>query len=247
MRDYGTIHNGFWSNESLRPAGDDARMLAAYLLTSPHTNTLGAFRLPDAYACEDLGWVSERFQNSLETLSDIGFVKYDPAAKFIWIVNFLKWNRPANPNIWKAIEKAAKGVPSGVAFKDEILALVGVFETVSEPLNNTPSPSQSSSFSSEEPDEKSKTNPSRKRAPSKSPLPEDFGISARVRTWASEKGYDRLEERLEHFKGKALANAYTYADWNAAFIGAIREDWAKLTKATPASKALKPGGGRQEL
>lgn len=66
-------------------------------------------------------------------------------------------------------------------------------------------------------------------------MPEGFGISARVRAWAKEKGHDRLEERLEHFKGKARANGYTYADWDEAFMGAIRDDWAKLPKSAPSA------------
>ena len=145
MRDYGTIHNGFWANKALRDAGDDARTLAAYLLTSPHTTTLGAFRLPAAYACDDLGWVSERFRNGLETLSNIGFIRYCAATDWVWVIKFLEWNRPANPNIWKAINKSALGMPDAVAFKAEITAALGVSETVSKPLGNTPSPSPSPS------------------------------------------------------------------------------------------------------
>ena len=143
MRDYGAIYSGFWANQSLRDAGDDARLLAAYLLTSPHTTTLGAFRLPEGYAFEDLGWVPERFRNGLETLSRIGFIQYDPATKWVWIVKFLEFNRPANPNIWKAIVKAAKAVPDAVPFKVNICSSAGLFETVSEPLPNIPSPSPS--------------------------------------------------------------------------------------------------------
>lgn len=63
-------------------------------------------------------------------------------------------------------------------------------------------------------------------------MPADFAVSERVRTWAAEKGHGRLDERLEHFKSKARANGYTYADWDEAFMGAIRDDWAKLGAAT---------------
>lgn len=146
MRDYGVIHRGFWANEDIRSAGDDARTLAAYLLTSPHTTTVGAFRLPDAYACDDLGWTSERLRNGFETLSRIGFIRHDSATKWVWVVKFLEWNKPANPNIWKAIARMANGVPDAVPFKDEILASAGVSETVSKPLGNTPSPSPSPSL-----------------------------------------------------------------------------------------------------
>jgi hypothetical protein len=66
------------------------------------------------------------------------------------------------------------------------------------------------------------------RKPQKTALPDDFGISERVRTWAAAKGYGQLDEHLEAFKRKARAKAYTYANWDEAFMEAIREDWAKL-------------------
>lgn len=74
-------------------------------------------------------------------------------------------------------------------------------------------------------------------------MPADFGISERVRKWAAEKGHDRLDERFEHFVGKARANGYTYADWDEGFMGAIRDDWAKLPKAAPSAVPRgKPAG-----
>jgi len=72
------------------------------------------------------------------------------------------------------------------------------------------------------------------KAPKKSTMPADFAISARVQTWADENGFDRLDQHLEAFKHKSAAKAYSYADWDSAFMGAIREDWAKLRLA-PAS------------
>jgi len=74
--------------------------------------------------------------------------------------------------------------------------------------------------------------PPRKRGkPNKTPLPENFGISDRVRKWAEQRGFDRLTEHLESFCSKARARAYTYADWDDAFMEAVREDWAKLRVA----------------
>jgi hypothetical protein len=62
----------------------------------------------------------------------------------------------------------------------------------------------------------------------KSSIPIDFSISPRVRKWSADKGFDRLDEHLDAFKAKCQAKGYTYADWDAAFMGAIREDWAHL-------------------
>ena len=145
MRDYGLVHNTFWSSPTTADLDSDAKVLALYLLTSPHTTTSGAFRLPDAYACEDLRWDAKRFRNSLETISRAGFVKVDEATRWVWIVNFAKFNKPANPNIRKAAIKQVQGMPESVQFRSEVVESLTTGETVSEPLRNLPSPSPSPS------------------------------------------------------------------------------------------------------
>lgn len=70
----------------------------------------------------------------------------------------------------------------------------------------------------------------RAKRPSRGPMPDGFGVSERVKAWAAERGFDRLEDHLDAFRRKATANGYAYADWDAAFMEAVREDWAKLRK-----------------
>ena len=71
-------------------------------------------------------------------------------------------------------------------------------------------------------------------------MPDDFGISERVRVWAESKGFGNLGEHLDAFKRKCAANSYAYADWDAAFMEAIREDWAKLRGR---AGMVQPAGG----
>lgn len=87
----------------------------------------------------------------------------------------------------------------------------------------------------------------RKRAPTKTTIPENFGVSDQVRKWASEKGHSRIEQHLESFRGKARAKGYTYADWDAAFMEAVRENWASLPAENVVAIASQPGGGRRAL
>lgn len=70
----------------------------------------------------------------------------------------------------------------------------------------------------------------------KTAIPDDFQISERVKAWAEKKGFDQLDDHLETFKSKCAANGYTYVDHDAAFMGAIREDWAKLRRSTPVGR-----------
>lgn len=79
----------------------------------------------------------------------------------------------------------------------------------------------------------------RKRGPRpkvlKTAMPDGFSVkpSQRVQDWAQEHGFDRLGEHLQAFARKCAANSYTYADWDAAFMEAVREDWAKLRGGRP--------------
>ena len=61
-------------------------------------------------------------------------------------------------------------------------------------------------------------------------LPDDFGISERVLNWAKKEGHTNLELHLERFIETATMKVYKYADWDLAFMKAIREDWGKVNK-----------------
>ncbi|MCP4932959.1 MAG: hypothetical protein GY927_01855 [bacterium] len=62
----------------------------------------------------------------------------------------------------------------------------------------------------------------------KTSIPNDFEISERVREWAKEKGHTRIEEHLEAFKLQCQSKNYQYTDWDSAFMGAVRKNWASL-------------------
>ena len=65
-------------------------------------------------------------------------------------------------------------------------------------------------------------------------LPTDFAISEQVREWATKQGFAPwLDLHLEHFRDYALSKGKTYADWDAAFRNAIRDDWGDVRKRTP--------------
>lgn len=70
--------------------------------------------------------------------------------------------------------------------------------------------------------------PARKKRAALTPMPDGFAISDRVKAWAVEKRYTKLEQRFEHFLGYVRRKQPTYADWDEAFMSAVRDDWAKL-------------------
>lgn len=106
------------------------------------------------------------------------------------------------------------------------------FETVLELTNNALNP-ECGILNPDVLNVESKDTPSDKPKKSKSVLrvlPDDFGISERVRTWANKEKHANLELHLERFRELAIMKKYTYADWDLAFMKAIREDWGEVNK-----------------
>jgi hypothetical protein len=227
MRDYGKVHTSFWASETVRDLDDDCRLLALYLLTCTHSNMAGAFRLPDGYVVEDLGWTSERFRNGIETLSTSGFVSYCNRSKWVLIIKFLSWNKPENPNQWKAVAKFIGAIPENCSFRNQML------ERVPEPFRNSPVPSPVPV-----PEKKAKSEKSKETIladwitsldgadalPADDPL---FGWASSVklpRDWIA-LAWWAFEGRYTANTGKA---AKKYTDWRAAFRDHVQRDFLKL-------------------
>ncbi len=52
-REYGVVHTSFWTSADIRGLSCKAKLLFLYLLTGPHSNGLGCFRLPIPYMAAD--------------------------------------------------------------------------------------------------------------------------------------------------------------------------------------------------
>lgn len=111
MRDYGKVYTAFWANEDMRAMSEDARMLALYLMTCPHGNMLGCFRLPNAYAAEDLKWEIERVSKGFDELFRNGFAYRCERTFWVFIRKYLEWNQFENPNVGKAAAKLFESLP----------------------------------------------------------------------------------------------------------------------------------------
>ena len=239
MRDYGKVHTSFWASETLHGLDDDAKLLALYLLTCTHSNMAGAFRLPAGYVNEDMGWDSERFRKGYETLSACGFLEYCPTTKWVWIVKFLEWNKPENPNQWKAVAKFLSAIPKNCSFQGK------GFERVPEQFRNSPVPVPVPVPKKE------------KRVKREVTLTDwivgldgELAVPAEdpIFDWAAKVGIPRDWIALAwwafegRYTGDGQGRAKTYADWRATFRNAVREDWLKLWRSGPEGYVLTTAG-----
>lgn len=109
MREYGQVQSAFWQAADVQGMTDTGKLLALYLLTGPHANGVGCYRLPDGYVTADLEWSAERLDKGFQELSRNGF-----AHRFEGVVftpNFLRWNAIANGNVAKARFKEWESLP----------------------------------------------------------------------------------------------------------------------------------------
>jgi phage replication O-like protein O len=70
----------------------------------------------------------------------------------------------------------------------------------------------------------------------KTTIPNDFGISERIRVWAEKNVHHSLDIHLENFIGVCRAKGYRYVDWDEAFMNAIRNNWANVQSAPAAPR-----------
>ncbi len=128
MREYGKIHSSFWTSSDIRSMTEDGRTLAAYLLTSPHSNMLGCFRVPQAYVSDDLKWPMERVAEGFAELYRKGWATLSEGSNWVVIHKFLKWNQPENPNVVKAAEKLFDQIPDDCGVKAYLAWALAEFE-----------------------------------------------------------------------------------------------------------------------
>lgn len=88
MREYAKISPNFWTGETgkdIKDLGKEARILAFYLMTSPHSNMLGLYHLPFEYIKTDTGLSVDEIHESFSLLGEINFCAYDFENEFAWV------------------------------------------------------------------------------------------------------------------------------------------------------------------
>lgn len=99
MREFGKVSPTVWSSRKFTRLPDDSsKLLFLYCLTAPHSNSVGLYKLPIGYICEDLGWTTERCRKGIETLSKGLLIRYDEGEKTVWIEQWFRFNPPSNAN-----------------------------------------------------------------------------------------------------------------------------------------------------
>ncbi|REG85620.1 hypothetical protein [Marinomonas pollencensis] len=128
MRDYGKVYTRFWLKQNITSWSDPAKLLGLYLLTCPHCNLLGCFRLPSGYVASDLNWDNQQVLAALNELEKDRFLIRCESSGWTLIRSFLKHNPIENPNQGKAAFRLLKDVPADFVGMASLLKSLAAFQ-----------------------------------------------------------------------------------------------------------------------
>lgn len=218
MREYGMIYSAFWTSATAQGFSDDAKMLGAYLLTCSHGTIAGVCRLSDGYVSDDLNWSVERVVKGFGELFSKGFADRCGTTKWVWIRKFLEWNRPENPNQWKAVRKAVNQIPSQCSWLTEFIAFLRKRDPDAPESQSNPSGTVTQTVSESHTHSESHSDPHSDTQPIPNPTQNTSAVSPPIRTAKVKKSGDE-PDWWQHFRAR-YPNRAGDPNWRGALKAA---------------------------
>ena len=115
---YVKLATKFWTDEKIINLPHKVKLVNLYVLTSPHSNMAGYYRLPKAYIQADLQISKEELEKAFTKLLQEGLIKYCDKSSIILIPNYYKYNPIQNKNQAKGALKRTRELPKNSLVKD---------------------------------------------------------------------------------------------------------------------------------
>lgn len=254
MREFAKVGTAFWTSPAMQSLSDDGKLLALYLVSSPHSTSAGIYRLPNGYVLGDLSWAPERVSKGFAELSEKGFATRCETTFWLVIHKHFQHNKVENPNqakhilallaqvpaassiiplIIKALHENSDAFPDG--FYQKFLAVFEQSrkgsERVSKQKRESREEIEGEESSAGEPAVEGrrvilKTFLADLKAKDELLLKDEDPIY----TFAEANGVtdEMLEMVFLAFRERYLPTKKAYIDWRATFRNAVRENWFKL-------------------
>jgi hypothetical protein len=99
---YRKVDVRIWNDAKFVGLSECGKLVFMFLMTHPNLTVVGAMRATAPGLAAELNMPMERFREGFQEGLSRGMVKVDPKACLVWLPNFLKYNRPDNPNVVKS-------------------------------------------------------------------------------------------------------------------------------------------------
>lgn len=123
---YRKIETRIWNDQKFRALSDRGKLVFLMILTHPHMTSLGAMRATIAGMAAELGWPEKAFREAFGEGFRKALFKHDEDACFVWLPNFLRYNRPESPNVVKSWSDSFELLPE-CPLKDQLSLHVKAF------------------------------------------------------------------------------------------------------------------------
>ena len=110
---YRTVHCLIWNDDKFPYMSDYGKLVFLHLLTTTFSSPFGCFKAGKASLLEESRMNLEGFGKGFAEGLKAGLFKYDERTLTILLPNFLKHNKPANPNVVKMWGKLFSELPDG--------------------------------------------------------------------------------------------------------------------------------------
>jgi hypothetical protein len=228
---YSQFHEGFWTDPEIRKLSPDEKLIFTWFITNPSRHYSGLYFFEFENIGKQTGLSEKSVRKGIDTLSASGFIQYNQKYSMVWVKKMARHEIRRSEKSGLYSEKQTKGVANHFQTLHNC-PLIGDFLSYYPEMKipyRYPIRQEEEKEEIKKEEESPPSIPSKKSVKkTKTPLPEDFQISERVREWALKNNFNHLQKHLEAFKLRAQARGYTYVDWDAAFMTAIREDWGKI-------------------
>ena len=139
MRNFAKISPKFWIGKTGRQICKldlNAKFIALYLMTSPHSNMLGIYYLPINYIAHDTCISFEEASKGLAELCELGFCSFDGSCEYIWVHNMALYQVAEQ---LKANDKRVIAINKSFAELPELIFIGNFFNKYKDlfHLNNT--------------------------------------------------------------------------------------------------------------
>jgi hypothetical protein len=111
MGKYRKVDPRIWNDEKFNKLTDRGKLTFFFILTHPHMTALGAMRASIPGLASEIGWPEKAFREAFGEALAKAMLKHDKKASFVWLPNFLKYNKPESPNVIKSWVSALDYLP----------------------------------------------------------------------------------------------------------------------------------------
>lgn len=132
MSRYRKIDPRIWNDAKFNALGDEGKLVFFMLLTHPSMTALGAMRATMPGLAAELGWNAEAFRQAFAEVCQQGMAEHNAGACFLWLPNFLSYNKPESPNVVRAWRGAVDLLPECSLKTQVILGALGMAKGMSK-------------------------------------------------------------------------------------------------------------------